>query len=190
MIWLWLYLGLGLVFGLGVYVQNARRPKSDMSQLLASMRGTQSIADQILEKVVAPALGSILVVTAWPAVIWFIFKERRNEKREAKRRSDAVFRVRPEDLLGQTTIAEVEASNFVKDPLNAVPDLPFGHLNAAWTDFMSKRPADAVLWSFACDWTSEWGTQFSRRGYVWVLEGALSPWMLTQDDAIKDDHDQ
>ena len=99
MIWLWLYLGLGLVFGFGVYVQNARRPKSDMSQLLASMRGTQSKTDQILEKVVAPALGSILVVTAWPAVIWFIFKERGNEKREAKRRSDAVFRVRPGDLL-------------------------------------------------------------------------------------------
>ncbi len=93
--------------------------------------------------------------------------------------------VRPESL-----VTLLRNTHFVKDPLNAVPDLPFGHLNAAWTDFVSKRPADAVLWSFAYDWTSECGTLFSRRGYVWVLGDALSPWMLTQDDAIKDDHDQ
>lgn len=189
MIWLWLYLGLGLVLGMGVYIQNARKPKSDIGQLLASMRGPQSRIDQILEKVIAPVLGSILVVTAWPVAIWFIYKERKNKKREAKRRSDAVFRVRPEDLSGQTTIAEVESSNYVKDPLGAVPDLPFGHLNSVWTDFLSKRPVSAQLWSFACDWKSEWGSQFSRRGYVWVLGEVLNPWMLTQDDAKSDDHD-
>ncbi len=189
MIWLWLYLGLGLVFGLGVYVQNARRPKSDVSQLLASMRGVQSRTDQILEKVVAPALGSILVVTAWPAVIWFICNERRNEKREAKRRSEAVFRVRPENLICQVSINEVESENRIKDPLGAVPDLPFGHLNTVWSDLLDKRPADAQLWAFACDSTSEWGAQFSRKGYVWVSGGALTPWMLTLDDAKENDHD-
>ena len=189
MIWLWFYLGLGLLFGMGVYFQNAHKPKSDVGQILASMRGPKSRTDQILEKVVAAVLGSTLVVTAWPAVIWFFYKERRNEKREVKRRSDAVFRVRPEDISCQTTIAEVESSNYLKDPLGAVPDLPFGHLNAVWTEFLSKRPADAQLWSFACDWKSEWGTQFSRQGYVWVIDGALSPWMLTQDDAKEDDHD-
>lgn len=98
-----------------------------------------------------------------------------------------MFRVRPEDLTGQTTIAEVETSNFIKDPLGAVPELPFGHLNAVWTDFVASRPADAKLWTFACNWTSEWRTQYSRNGYVWVVGGTLSPWMLTQDNALADE---
>jgi hypothetical protein len=187
MIWLWLYLGLGLIFGLGVYAQNARRPKSGIGLLLESMRGAQSWMDQILEKVVVPALGSILVVAAWPAVLAWYLNEKKKEKVEVTRRVEAVFRVRPEDLTGQTTIAEVETSNFIKDPLGAVPELPFGHLNAVWTDFVASRPADAQLWTFACNWTSEWRTQYSRNGYVWVVGGTLSPWMLTQDNALADE---
>lgn len=189
MIWLWFYLGLGLAIGVGVFVQNARQPKTTIGPLLASMRGPQSRTDQILEKIIVPVLGSVLIVTAWPAVLVWFFKGRRKEKLEAKRRNDAVFRVRPENLICQASITEVESVNRIKDPLGAVPDLSFGHLNTVWSDFLDKRPADAQLWSFACDWTSEWGAQFSRKGYVWVSGGVLTPWMLTQDHAKEDDHD-
>jgi hypothetical protein len=44
------------------------------------MRGPQSRSDQILEKIIVPVLGSVLIVTAWPAVLVWFFKGRRKEK--------------------------------------------------------------------------------------------------------------
>ncbi len=70
--------------------------------------------------------------------------------------------------------------------MSAVPDLPFGHLNAAWQAFVDKRPPKAVLCTFACDWTTEWGTTFARQGYVLVQGDECAPWMLTRD-ALKED---
>jgi hypothetical protein len=62
-----------------------------------------------------------------------------------------------------------------------VPDVPFGHLNAVWQAFVAERPPKAELWSFACDWTSDWDVTFARQGYVWVQGDERSPWMLTRD---------
>jgi hypothetical protein len=58
------------------------------------------------------------------------------------------LRLRREDLLHEVRLEEVEATERVHDPLGAVSDLPFGHLNAAWNRFIIGLDLDAELWSF------------------------------------------
>jgi hypothetical protein len=189
MTWLWLYLGAGLVYCLGVLIWNRTRRKSAISLALENINRPMKWSDQLLERFIAPLLGVTLFVLGWPLVIWYMYKGKRDEEREAQRKKDALFRVLPHDLRSPTTIEDVESANYVSDPLGAIPDLPFGHLNAVWADFLARRPADAELWHFACDWQSEWRTVFKRQGYVWVSGEKLNPWMLTQDDAEEDDNE-
>lgn len=165
-----------------IYGINLReRQASKTSELLKSMRGSSSTKDMLLEKVIAPAIGCTLIVLAWPAAVVYSLKSTRDGRLEIKRREDAVFRVRAKDLLKQTTVPEVEATAYIADPMRAVPNLPFGHLHAAWQSFLNHRPLGAELWTFSCDHTSEWGHVSAREGYVWVLGDERAPWMLTLD---------
>lgn len=189
MTWVWLYLGAGLFYCLGVLIWNRTISKSTISQALEKMNGPMKWSEQLLEKFIAPLLGVMLIIMGWPVAICYVYKGKRDEKREVQRKKDAVFRVQPHYLRSQTTTEMVESANYVSDPLGAIPDLPFGHLNSVWAEFLSRRPADAELWCFACDWQSEWGTVFNRQGYVWVSGDKLSPWMLTHDDPIEDAND-
>lgn len=182
MIWLWIYLAAGVVFLAVMYGTNFRESQENKtSQLLESMRGPLSTKDLLLEKVIAPALAIMLVVLAWPAVLVYAIKARRDEKLEKKRREDAVFRVRSKDLLRQTSVPEVEAVAHILDPMGAVPNLPFGHLHGVWQAFLHQRPPGAALWNFSCDHTSAWGNVTVKEGYVWVLGDERAPWMLTRE---------
>lgn len=182
MIWLWVYLIAGGMYFVLIYGIHLReRQASKTSDFLKSMRGSLSTTDMLLEKVIAPAIGCMLVVIAWPAAVVYSLKSKRDGRLEKKRREDAIFRVRAKDLLTQTTVLEVEAVAYIVDPMRAVPDLPFGHFNGVWQSFLNKRPLGAELWAFSCDHTSEWGRVTAREGYVWVLGDERAPWMLTRE---------
>lgn len=182
MIWLWIYLASGVVSLVVLYGTHLReRQENATSQLLESMRGSLSTKDMLLEKVIAPALACVLVVVAWPAALVYALKSRRDSQLEKKRRKDAVFRVRSKDLLKQTSVPEVEAVAHILDPMGAVPDLPFGHLNGVLQSFLNQRLPGAELWAFSCEHTSEWGHVTAREGYVWVLGEVRAPWVLTRE---------
>lgn len=182
MIWLWIYLAGGVVSLVVLYGTHMReRQENATSQLLESMRGSLSTKDMLLEKVIAPALACVLVVAAWPAALVYALRSRREARLEKQRREDAVFRVRAKDLLGQTTVPDVEALAHIIDPMGAVPDLPFGHLHGVWQAFLDQRPPGAELRAFSCYHTSEWGHVTARQGYVWVLGEVRAPWVLTRE---------
>lgn len=188
MIWLCIYLAGGVVSLVVLYGTHLReRQENATSQLLQSMRGSLSTKDMLLEKVIAPALACVLVVVAWPAALVYTLKSWRESRLDKQRREDAVFRVRAKDLLGQTTVPDVEALAHIIDPIGAVPDLPFGHLHGVWRAFLDQRPLGAELWAFSCDHTSEWGHVTAREGYVWVLGEVRAPWIVNRE--ISKDHD-
>ena len=57
-----------------------------------------------------------------------------------------------------------------QDPLGAVPDLPFGHLNAAWEKLKAgMRPGDTVA-VFVAHWEED-GVMWERRGYAVIRGG-------------------
>lgn len=80
------------------------------------------------------------------------------------------FFVHREDLIRQMTIEEIEQQEHVADPMRAVPDLPFGHLNAAWVEFKANLEQQDSVWSFAAQWAPDWGRKEIREGYV-ILRG-------------------
>lgn len=85
------------------------------------------------------------------------------------------FQVRPEHVGLVMTVDEIEAAERVTDPLGAVPNLPFGHLNKAWRRFLSQMPAGGSLAHFSAEWTAPWGGQERLDGYVVVDGGRLGP---------------
>jgi hypothetical protein len=77
------------------------------------------------------------------------------------------------------SVEEVEALETVLDPLGAAPNVPFGHLNAAWRAFIEGGTECDELWSFSADWQTAWGNRERRAGYVRVRAGEPGDYFLT-----------
>ena len=163
------------------------------SELRRALSGPQSRREWLVDKVLVPAMAGLAVVIAWPVVsVWAIkewFAEARQSKERERRREEGIFRIRRENLVRITSVTEVEQAEMVVDPLQAVPQKPFGHLHSVWTEFLQYQPHDAELWQFASDWKTEWSSVFARSGYVWVKDEACSPWVLTSHIS-KEAHDE
>jgi len=85
---------------------------------------------------------------------------------------------KPFVLGSRRDLADVEIEETVHDPLAAAPELPFGHLNAAWRRFKDEIPGGAKLWSYSASWAGwkyGWDTETRRHGYVAVEDGRLGP---------------
>lgn len=110
---------------------------------------------------IAPILTAVATVLLWPLAWWM-----KGGDLLAQRREGRIFKVQSQHLLERLTVLEIEAREAVYDPLSAVPDLPFGHLNAVWTGLKATmRPKDEV-WTFAANWPDNFGMPQVRRGYV------------------------
>ena len=89
------------------------------------------------------------------------------------------FAVEPQHLLERLTLEDVEMREIVTDPLQAAPELPFGHLHAAWKEFLKGQAEGCELWSFSAHWQTIWGRNELRSGYVLVENGAPGAYFLT-----------
>ena len=69
-------------------------------------------------------------------------------------------------MLERLTVEEIESREMVYDPLNAVPNLPFGHLNEVWAQLKAAKQTKDELWSFAATWLGDDDTPELRKGYV------------------------
>ena len=119
-------------------------------------------------KVVVPLLAGVLIVAIWPIALFMQLKDmlayRANWLLVNKK-----FAVGRRDLVQQMSIQEIEACERVRDPMSAVPDLPFGHLNAAWQRFIANLQPKDSIWTFSKEW-EERSQKENRTGYV-ILRG-------------------
>jgi hypothetical protein len=180
--WVELYLCAGVVVWVALLLLHSRDSRGQQNSVqLASLQKPLTWREAFMAKVYEPVLASVIAVLIWPLALCLVWLSRQEEPQRIALKEEAVFAIRQADLLSHTHVAAVESMARVHDPLSAVPDLPFGHLNAAWQAFVDQRPPNAELWTFASDWTSDWGTTFARQGYVWVHGDECAPWMLTRD---------
>lgn len=135
----------------------------------------------LLQQMLLPAIGFLIMVLVWPLLLYFWNADRLKKLRKEYREEETRFRIRKSDLVARCSVEAVEFAEKIHDPLGAVPDLPFGHLNAAWVRFLDSKPAEAELWSFATKWEDYWGNFSECRGYVWCFEDSLEPWLITFD---------
>ena len=177
------YIALGVVVFVVVLVTHwiSTRSASDLaSKMKQSIHpGRKSWGDTLMENIVMPSMAAVFVFVAWPVLIYMKAKELLFPAKAESLIEPKKFAVAETDLVLKQTVEEIEQLERVCDPLHAVPDLPFGHLNAAWTRFIADCGPEDTVWSFSARWTSEWGQKEICEGYVIVREEAIGPHFLT-----------
>ena len=97
------------------------------------------------------------------------------------------FAVTEGDLLEKLSVPEIEARERIVDPMGAVPDAPFGHLNVAWLKFKTAMEPHDSLSSFSARWSTNWGREETLAGYVIVRGDRIGAHFLTSRKILNDD---
>lgn len=151
-----IYMGLGLLVAAVVVISHLRMKRAQPSSLMDAIKSLnpsrQRFWYRVLEDVVVPMLTFILVWLVWPVAIVLTIIEMLKDKkagvnRDQRSKSKTFFLIK-DALLKEMTVAEIERTNMVIDPMDATPNLPFGHLNALWVGFRDGLEPDETLHLF------------------------------------------
>jgi hypothetical protein len=186
--WLWMYPLPGLIYSAHhLYQDYKARPSQFAKDILRAIGQEKSLRERLLNILVY-----VIAITAmafvWPGfLVWGVLKARKDKAREFEEDVED-FECAPEYLVAKVDPVDAEITSYVIDPLNKVPPLPFGHLNAAWGNFLSEMldPAEE-LWSFYIPKGSACGLHsFScsgeMRGYAKVRNGKILGEFITESD--------
>jgi hypothetical protein len=181
--WLIWYLAIGLVVLLVIVLADQLSMETRRSlrrELMDAIDGDRKLwfwkLAVNLFALVPLVLSVLFVIFSWP--IMFFWKGHDMWTQHAQNKRE-VFVIARKDLVRQWTVQEVEMSTRVIDPLGAVPDLPFGHLNGAWLQFKQVLQPQDVLWSFSSNWTVAWEPKKTREGYVVSRGKRIGPHIVT-----------
>ena len=129
------------------------------------------------KKVIDEISGIILISFIWPVVIYWQISDKLSTRSLEEKKH---FLVHSKDLLKKIDIDAIEHLEMVYDPLNAIPNKPFGHLNRNWIKFKQTITENDDIWSFSAQWTSEWGFKDQRKGYVIVNADKPGNFIITE----------
>ena len=91
---------------------------------------------------------------------------------------DLAFALNDFELTRQVSIEEVERTNLIQDPMEAVPNIPFGHCNARWVVFKDSLQGNETLWEFESTRSELKGVQ-AMWGYAVKRDGRVDRFMTT-----------
>jgi hypothetical protein len=176
MIYLFWYLGVGAAVLIAVFMQDLLQHR--LNAKYSSTDTTKPWQEMIVDKLIIPIVLAIAIPCAWPIVIYIWIKDHRANKVTEQRVNQSIkdnerLTVNKIDLLSRMSIAEIENLEHVTDPLGAVPDLPFGHLNPAWEKLKGNLIADDEIWTFNATW-NKWNDKRLCQGYA-ILRGEEVP---------------
>lgn len=183
MIYLYWYIGIGVSVLVLIYGAHRFTKKGELESLYdlfdTANPDREKLSFLVLNKIIAPALAVVAVVIFWPVAAYMKLTDRFTKKNESGLGEEREFSVEPGHLQERLTAQEIEAHEMVEDPLGAVPNLPFGHLNAAWRNFLDSRSDGDELWSFTARWETTWGQKELLAGYVLVRNDCPGAHFLT-----------
>lgn len=208
MSYLYMYLAIGIGFLLILLLMKPLGQKEPESEFLAAVKAdlnrNKSLWNKLLDNLLIPAAGYIFVVVAWPIgmglkVHWEwktrfckdklpaaddIFAHGKSSGADLTIEEEPKFEVKHADLVKRLNRATIEELEKVHDPLAAVPEKPFGHLNSAWEAFLAKVPENGEFWTFDAVWNMDRWQREQRKGYAATAEGAVVAFMVTQIDVL------
>ena len=194
MIYLYWYLGIsaGSMLLWIIYYKFIEEKSNQSSRGMAStfQSTRKGFLSRILNDVLGPALVGLILVPFWPVLFFFEMKSRFFDKGNRSPVEEPEFSVTRNDLQTQLSLQEIEQLEMVLDPLGAAPNVPFGHLNAAWKKFCEGMEPHDSLWSFTAPWTSAWGSRDVRQGYVIVRGEEIGAHFIAVWKDIEEDADQ
>ena len=176
--YLQIYCVLGMILGVGVYFCQYEKSTQFSLRINKSIYGDKKWHYKVREKLAIP--GVILLITlCWPIAIYMVITELIKKKmNNQSEKSQYSFIARKEDLLEECDILNIEIQNIYLDPLGAVPKTPFGHLNKAWTQFISHKTLGDKLKIFRSPKSILYGDygdllDTDITGYVIVRDGEI-----------------
>lgn len=177
------YLVVGGLVLMVIYVRHRLTTTKQSGWVNAALRASdperRTLRYRIMTDAVAPTLAALFIWALWPAALAMAAKWKLDAKREEDRsREERDARlsqpaVEKSELIERFSIEAIEAREIVKDPMNAAPALPFGHLGASWAVFRSKLMPQDEIWSFGSVRSDQWGTQKHTAGYAAVRNGVI-----------------
>jgi hypothetical protein len=144
--------------------------------LFGDRKGIKSPIDNVFEFL----LLTCFAVLVWPFTVYFLIEGVLGERR---RKRDPAFAERPpfnvglEDLGETLSLEDVETRERVFDPLGAVSDRPFGHLNPAWERFKAGMAPGAQLAPFSSLYKTWSVSRYD--GYAEVSSGPPRSWFIS-----------
>jgi len=177
-IYLYAYLAVGFIVFLAVFI-SSEVVSATLRDLLGALHrgnlGREEWSDQILEHVFVPVLAAVAVTVAWPYAIYLKCQSIRldNSAVHMKQGEEKTLSVTSGDLIQRMSVSAIEGAERIIDPYNAVPDLPFGHLNSAWEKFKLNAQTGDEIWTFKATWDQGWLKQ-ECHGYA-LLRGNEVP---------------
>jgi hypothetical protein len=191
-LYLWVWLGVGVLLlvverqsPLRQWLRDRHDPgRRDLLEALDPRLKTRGY--RLRTRVLAPLYATVMMVPLWPLMPLSRLIDWLDHRALLRQREEAVFKLRPEYRRERLNVAEVERRETVQDPLGAVPELPFGHLNVAWQALKaSMEPADE-LWSFSARWDDDWGEPHLREGYAVWRRGKPAGFVLSLYQPLED----
>ena len=177
------YMALGMLTAIaGIIYKHFAKDGPSISAIIRENRARwlpkwQARLEYFRDEVLGQIFGVVLVVIFWPLLVvgWLanLWRHLRADKVKEKK-----FVLKREELVKLYELDEIESLERVKDPLGAVPNLPFGHLNAAWERFKKNILPNDEIWSFAAPFEL-WGRNGIRYGYVIFRDGQSGPFWVT-----------
>jgi hypothetical protein len=191
MIYLYWWIAIGivtLIVVLGAHLLTKKKESDSLRDLLDAANPERTkFSYRLLNNIIAPALGSVVIVIAWPVAIYMKAKELFPGRNGGVGDTEREFAVESKHLQERLSVQEIERREIVDDPLKAVPGIPFGHLHQAWAKFLADLPEAAEVWSFSAQWKNRWGQKELREGYVAVHFGEPGNYLATLRKDVDDD---
>lgn len=120
--------------------------------------------------VMAFSLLAVFCVLLWPLSLYLFRVNHLVSKSQTSEKNIELLRsVRPEHLLEAMSLSEIELHHRIKDSLQAVPDLPFGHLYQSWLHFKNALPENADIHRFEAEWPTYGKHNHVLKGYALVV---------------------
>lgn len=145
---------------------------------------------QQLQKVLRFLFLIALIILVAPILIFLMLFEAWNRhvkrfKSEAQHLPEKLTKNHLEEKL---SLDDIEAREYVYDPLNAVPHLPFGHNNSLWVRFKSKLEEDDELWSFSAVLKNDFGQRQKEKGYAVLRDSQIQSCYYVEKYVILEQH--
>lgn len=179
MIYLSIYLVIGVIVVGAVYILKGDRDGGPwLDEYFFDLPPGYEMFEAILNKTFCGFLLTLalsVMIALWPWALWNQWRAYLKEKVRAIELEKRKFRILHDELVAKTSVKKVEEAEKIFDPLGAVPDLPFGHLNGAWRKFISNMKPGDELWFFS---TSRLYTRGDSpvSGYVLIRNGHIGPY--------------
>jgi hypothetical protein len=133
-----IYVGIGICIGIAMFIYQYRSSSDFERSIAEAIHGRRSWHYRLRERLVIPCT-IILIAFCWPLALVLLIKELIPESRkDVGAITEYPFIARNQFLFEEKSLESIEAENIYSDPLDAVPNSPFGHLNSGWELFKSK----------------------------------------------------